>query len=1482
MVPPPLLFGTDLHHAVSEAFDKKDRAYFDAVLEQIRANKDACHIQNADGLTAIELALSQQPDGTFSAEMMRVECENLSIEEGFERFMLRGNLRLVQMVAEWVCERIGHAAMLTGLTMAFAELRTRNVPLSAEIVDWIQYLLVEADYKRSLSSIEDNRMGDEERDWRLRHLIECIEFLEVHHSNGGCRLADMGERFLLYVRQIFEHVFFLKNWLKDLPLMQLQFCLAIFLGTVTGSRNEEVDIFGFMVDKDTVITFVSTLRIVLKEYWDVRTLTAQKLFNYMGSRLSRPKIFASIRQKSKYYAILEDTRTVTSFEQLSVNQITNLDHICIEFKKRWTTSMHRKRFRNLLRTYYTAKQFYSVRKIISSIEAIHNLDLHEPSTLPVSIAALKRTLQIMGEAIKSSKQTPNITKKLDTILRMFPSRSFTELAKDLRQFFSHDYSLAKERLDQHCPMELFRSTLATLKNCLRWMSYVSFLQNAHVFRQYLGKLYRMRSLDQMRSYVNFVGMEFKAKLIPSFEPTDIMDSIALVEHLIKEPRDKRERLELTEVLQDLTVHRNAIRNDVSTIGYAVDQFFFLEMYIEQEAATIDRIRTLAKCMLNDTTRSRRFMSVDKSLTRTSADRIARLMISETDPKRKTLFEELRSRLVRQNTSAIESLKYQTVVHEDQCLDETIKTLDELGMSVEDEEFVRMVNSRLKKKYYRNLFDLNNKFHVLNEVIKDRRVLHSSGELKNRLKKMRFVEEHRFQQKFDTIIETIGKIVMKYGHPHELISPDLSAIDRIALEYHLLEACEILCSLNILNDNSRSLKGLSPVIAGRNLRNCLAHDRMAYETLTGNSSATLSSALYLIRHPIKLYHKSTTPMENTDHVHDSWFRCKLEWINKQQEFIKAVEMFDIELLTRQTLFDKVHIFQRNQLNNDIVTIALNSQPVNFIDHLLNPSTEPNFFNFLLNQPIEFKLRSMIHHLLNDPYKFCFTTSIRFELIDQIRSFVQHHDAKRHLQNQEIERILRSYAKKSLSEVIDCLSIDQFLVDSRFRNTIIHWSVLRGDIEMVRLFLRTHPAFIDDLNVFEETALAIAVRYGFTDIVSLLLEYEANINLGKWHPLWIAAKLNDHELLPYLVDENTDRSPQRNNPLDGALQQNNLNFFVALHENFGFGYEGQELLHKAINLDRMLFVRYIISSEDGKRLFNTLNSVRFTPLMIAAVCGRTDMFHELLRNGADPVFVNESGFTAFHCAVYSQKRAIIDTLLQNPLVDINAIAECQLTALSIAIGKRSIHHLRYFLSKGALVTTNHLLQAGYYKAYDIARMLLDHCPKLLHETRDVYDRTLLMYAVIDRDLPMVEYLIAKGVSLDARTRGGLTALHIAAGNNNVGICERLIEAGCDLEAADDFKRTALTIAVEHEFTVLARCLLARGASLDPVRSYRFDLFGASFLHKFAHENRFYMVQFLLKHCAFDRSLLDDSGRTALDHAREQGNQAVVALLTSSSED
>ncbi|XP_065080323.1 uncharacterized protein LOC135703145 [Ochlerotatus camptorhynchus] len=1474
-------YETELHRTVRQALSNGgNQSIIDTVIDRIRSDRDDCLFQNSDGLTPSELALSLNPEGPLFVEMIRTECEDLSTVEGFRRILVRGNLRLVQTFSEIIESRYGWKEMQLGLTQAFAELRTRNVCMSPEIDDWAQYLLVEADYQRC-SSAEDNRMAlEKEREGRLRHLLECIEFLEAHHC-GGCSFDDIDERFLLYVRQILEHVFFLKNWLKDLPLMQLQFCLVVFLRTVTGSRNEKVDIFGFMIDKEAVINFLGSFRKVFIEYWDVKRLTAQAMFEGLKTHTTGPgqsKIFTSVRQKIANHSALQRLRSFEKFEQLDPAQITELDEICDTFRKRWITSTHRKHFKSLLKTYYTAKQFYSVGKVISSIQTIQNLTLVDPSSLPTSIAALKRALQSIGEAIKSSKQTPNITKKLDTILCMFPAQSFVALAKELRQFFSHDYSLAKDRLDRDCPLELFRSTLGTLKASLRWLSYVSFLQNTHVFRQYLGRLLRMQSLDQMRSYVKFIGMEFKSQLISRFEPSDSNDAVVLVEHLIERSHDGDEKLELGKVLHVLTIYRNSIRNDVATIGHTIDQFFFLEMYIQQDAAAIERVRTLLRCMLQETARAQRYASVDKASTMVSADAIARLIIRETDQQKKILLEELWKRLVRQNTTAIESLKHQTVVPADQCLEETISTLSDLGVAIGDEEFVRMVNNRLKKKYYQNLFDLNNKYHVLNEVIKDRRVGTGLKQLKTRLKELRLLDEGRFQQKFDSIIDSIRKIIVKHGRPEELISIQLTPDDRFALEYHLLEACEILCSLGIFKDNLHSLKGLIPVITGRNLRNYLAHDRLAYEVLTGTSSAIEYSALYLIRHPIKLYHKSTIPTKITDDKFDHFFNHKLKWINIQQEYFTAAESFDIESLRRLARVDNIHIFERNQLDNDLLTIALNGQPRTFIEHLRNSSFELNLFLLLLSLPIDCKLRRMIRQLLNDPHMFCFTVSIRFELIEQLQS---NPNAKRSLHKQEVERILRSYSIASIQKVTEFLSIEQFLVDSRFRNTILHWMVLRGDLEAVRFFLARRRTMINNVNVFGETPLALAVRYGYSDIVRLLLENGAHVNVTKWNPLWIASKLGNLELLPYLIDENTDRCPERNNPLVGSLQSIDLEIFVKLHEEYGFGYQVQNLLHKAIQLDRPRFVQYILASEAGRELVHSLDELQFTPLMTAATCGRSKLFSDLLRSGANPSFANENGFTALHCAVYSGKRVIIDVLLKNPHVDINAIADDRFTALSIAIGQHNVRQVNYLLSKGAEVKSFQILLAGYYKAYDIVRILLDRNGALLNEARDVHNRTLLMYAIIDGDLFTVDYLIAKGADLGARSRGGFTALHTAVGRNALEICDHLIEANCDMEITDEFNRTALVIAVEQEFTALAIYLLVRGANPETVRSFRFDLFKASFLHKFTYENRFFMVHFLLDRFSFDCSLLDDRGRTALDLAREQGNDAIAALLSDAAE-
>lgn len=248
------MYETELHQAVRETL-AENRPH-DAVIGLI-TNGASCSAQNFVGLTPVELAVFLESGERLAEAMLMAECAPLLPVEAFKRIMARGNLLLVQTLMRQIERRLeGAAAAIEELKLAFAGLKTHNVELSPDITHWIQYLLVENDYQRPAC----DRMEVDEREDRLRHLIECIEFVEDNYDNNN--FSDMDSRFVLYTRQIFEHVFFLKNALKELPLMQLQFCLAIFLRGITGVANENNDIYNFILDKGMKLGSIGRLFVI--------------------------------------------------------------------------------------------------------------------------------------------------------------------------------------------------------------------------------------------------------------------------------------------------------------------------------------------------------------------------------------------------------------------------------------------------------------------------------------------------------------------------------------------------------------------------------------------------------------------------------------------------------------------------------------------------------------------------------------------------------------------------------------------------------------------------------------------------------------------------------------------------------------------------------------------------------------------------------------------------------------------------------------------------------------------------------------------------------------------------------------------------------------------------------------------------------------------------------------------------------------------
>ncbi|KAL1403750.1 hypothetical protein pipiens_019232, partial [Culex pipiens pipiens] len=568
---------------------------FDYVLALIESGADAA-AQNQDGLSAAELALSLEPEGRLATAMVIQECDALQPVDALKRIIVRGNLFLFEACLEHL--KVGPEVMVANLEQAFAELKTRNVLLSADIDNRIHYLLVEADYQQKL--IDDDLVNDTEQ--RVLHLVECIEFLEVNYRNSG-KFNDMDDRFDLYLRQILEHVFFLKNRFKLLPLMQLQFCLATFLRAITGASNEHVDIYGFMLDKEIVIDFLTTLKKVLKSTDSGKELSVQVYFECLvGGRSSKHKlrrnVIADIRQKLRSCPKLQQISQASTFNDLTPEEITYLNKCCQQQQNRQHQLKIQKRFRALFRTYHAAKSFYSITKMITTIATLRdlNMDEHSPN-LPVSIAALKRALQTIGETIKSTRQTPNITRKLDTILQSFSSQPFATLAKDLRQFFSHDYSLAKQRLDDTCPLDVYRKIRENLVQSEQWLAYSMFLQKVYAFKQYLVRLYQLESIDRMRSYVKFIGTEFLARLQSDYEPRKLNEALLLVDHLLSACFDEQQKKVLQNVKRQITMSRNGIKNDVGSVALVIDEYFFLGKYILQQSASVDRVRAIVKCIL---------------------------------------------------------------------------------------------------------------------------------------------------------------------------------------------------------------------------------------------------------------------------------------------------------------------------------------------------------------------------------------------------------------------------------------------------------------------------------------------------------------------------------------------------------------------------------------------------------------------------------------------------------------------------------------------------------------------------------------------------------------------------------------------------------------------------------------------------------------------------------------------------------------------
>uniref|UniRef100_A0A1S4H4D0 ANK_REP_REGION domain-containing protein n=2 Tax=Anopheles gambiae TaxID=7165 RepID=A0A1S4H4D0_ANOGA len=1401
------------------------------------------------------------------------------------------------------------------LSRAYAELKHRNIPLSDEMIHFVEYELVKASYRNAAIAYQGGESSSTTKSTdvaqqRIAHMVKCIDLIVCQHQVDS--YTDVDDLLVLRLRHVYAHVFFLKTHLRKLPLLQMQFCIAVFLKLVTGQAINGFEIYAFTIDIERLIRFLKLIRNALtneqKPAIDLQCYVQyvqQVWHSAAGKQLSsvpkRIRTYIQMQLNSLNRSTLESLKRDIPFEKLPlpVQQALKAQY---EKTIDWD---HRKRsratFKELYETYYIMKQHFSIRKVLKYIDGIREdacsdpPHMHRPIPSPVRIRAIKRTLQVIGEMIKSTRESPNITVKLDRILQLITSEVLAERTKDLRQFFSHGYSLAKLELEAESCDQIglvFQKIETNLREARRWFVYTQTQQNLLIYRRYLAYLKSFKTIEALRSYIAFVGTEFKGKLIETFRPEQLTEAKLLIQHMLDSSKPSEllntaTRTDLEYIGKELQLRIDVIRAENATLGRTIDDFFLLESYIRQPSSSLERVRQIADWILSRTELAKRHKLVQKTDLMYARELLAHLQMGETDETRRYMWGAIWTRLAKEQFSGLDTLLGRTEERSDVALDVTVKTMQSLNLPLDDDEYVQFVNRRLAKSYYQNVFVLDNKYRVLKEIVKDRRAGRQDNvrDVLERLKNLRKTDEQVLQRMFDGLLDTMEQIL---SHSDRLTGSLASQTDEQALEYCLLEAAEIVCNLSVFRDNMSDLAMTVPVITGRNLRNYLAHDFLAYDTLTPCTKAVVQNARYLVENRLKLYGTATDKVApckgqpravNEQAQFAEIFQRQTEWTMEQEEFFGIVTNFHTHTLEQRLREPESNVanlllMSRTCLDREVVSVALEGNPDRFIAQLLDYRPNGlNLFYLLINYFHDTELIKKIEILIGSPQVFCARLALKYGLIDAVQALWHKtsEDAMKQLMSTELSSIFVRHSATFVQQLLRLLPSEWFLdLKDHLGNTVLHWAVLRGDLELLQFVMLRYKNLLKAKNAFGDLPLLIAVRYHDDVIAEMLLDHGADP--------WIEPKVvqtvamrNGCQLLDrFPADIGRIVAAQMdaflNNPLRAAIEENNYELFLTLHLQFGYDVQRGELLHLAARLNRIHFLRYLLANDNIDRNFS-VDSISseycFTPFMVACATGHYEAAQLLLQNGANGLFQNENNYTAWHCAVHGGKRSILSLVLSIPHLDVNTITKDKRSALSIAIDTdQTSYQINYLLTTaGVTVRPEHVLHACLLGKRDILKLLIDRQPDYLSAT-DFLQRSPLMIAVISNDRSMAQLLLERGADRNAKNILGMNCLHMAALNNLTSISKLLLDdAQVDHEAEDKFRRKPLVVALEAEHLTIAEQLIQRGARLQSAYNYRFQQHrNATLLHKFTIEKRPRMVEYLVKKLHFPTDLVDDDGKTA----------------------
>jgi len=215
--------------------------------------------------------------------------------------------------------------------------------------------------------------------------------------------------------------------------------------------------------------------------------------------------------------------------------------------------------------------------------------------------------------------------------------------------------------------------------------------------------------------------------------------------------------------------------------------------------------------------------------------------------------------------------------------------------------------------------------------------------------------------------------------------------------------------------------------------------------------------------------------------------------------------------------------------------------------------------------------------------------------------------------------------------------------------------------------------------------------------------------------------------------------------------------------------------------------------------------------------------LLSRGANPNTPEKSGATPMQAALKLGRAPLVEAVGRaGGRLPPNALFE------TLALGT-NVPLIQYLMSRSKDLDLTLRNDAGQSLAHlatsspermFLLRWLVEHGADL--RVRDKRQITLLADAARADNIPAMDYLVGKGLKLDAVDIDGAQAVHMAAYGGRYTVMKWLVDHGADLQARDRWGRRPLDLAIEsHRFAFareddrLALATLLGGGAADVAR-------------------------------------------------------------------